>query len=105
MNARALKMYPPGVLDPRSYERRPPITPTAPTLAQMFLAAYADPVPAADVAQMRRERHEDLPAMSREELARERVRATLRDAFAPELETAWFRERRLKLDAYAQRRR
>jgi hypothetical protein len=104
MNAKALKAYPRGILDRRSYEspRRPA---SLPALPDQFVAAYPDPNPFASLEQARRATHDDLVDMEIEDLDRERVLAMLRDAYAPDFTTAWFIERKLKLDAYAQRRR
>jgi hypothetical protein len=104
VNAKALRAYPRGILDPVAYvSPRRPASP--PTLPEQFVAAYPDPDPFVSLEQARRATHDDLVDMDVEDLDRERVLAMLRDAYAPNSITVWFRDRLLKLDAYAQRRR
>jgi len=97
---KALRAYPPGVISRAPAHHGP----TA-SLAELTLASYPDPVPTDTLEEFRRAKHEDLEAMTLEDLDRERAAAILRHTHAPDRETMWFRERRLKLDAFAARRR
>jgi hypothetical protein len=94
------KAYPPGVLDATPARR-----PSFPSLAQMFLAAYPDPEETVSLEQWRRSCHADLVDMSADQIDIERLKATMRLAYAPDSITPWLHERKLKLDGYAARLR
>ena len=99
MNAKALHAYPRGILDPASY------APQRPQSALSFVDEYPDPNPFTSIEEWHRLHHRDLADMDLEQLDTERWKAAMRASYAPSSITPWLRERRLRLDGYAERLR
>jgi hypothetical protein len=72
-------------------------------LALLAVEAYPDPKPFSTAEQFARHNHDDISQLTDEDLDRERIRASLRFAY-DDHPTAWFLERRSRLDAEATRR-
>jgi hypothetical protein len=98
---RISRLYPPRVLDRSEYEPRRPSTVT---LADLVIAAYPDPEPYSTAEAFARFNHDDLAAMTLDELDRERWRARNRLAY-DQRPSAWLFDRIARLDALAARRR
>ena len=95
------RLYPSRVLDRSEYEpgRQPNVT-----LAALTIEAYADPNPYETAEAFAKYHHDDLAAMTLEDLDRERMAARLRRTFDPR-PSEWLLNRLAKLDAIAARRR
>jgi len=96
VKAHALKMYPRGILA-RPQERSERHQGFAP------ITAYPDPQPTDSLEGWHRSRHEDIRHLTDEQLARERTRAALRNAY-DDTPTPWFVDRLRRLDAEHARR-
>ena len=95
--AKALRAYPPGILD------RTPQRHRLPTMATLAREQYPTPVPTSTIEAFERYHHADVARMDDETIEHERFLARLRRACDPTDE--WARERFGRLNAEAARRR
>jgi len=101
MSERISRLYPAHALDRHEYEPR---AERAITLVELVIAAYPDPELYTTAEAFARFNHDDLDAMTLDELDRERWRARARWAY-DEQPSRWLYDRLMRLDALAARHR
>jgi hypothetical protein len=106
----ALKRYPRGVLDPTSYRlTTPAVRRSSPiTVADLFIAAYPDPIQYDSAESHARYHHHDIPALDDDALADELLLARIRRAaeyMTRQHPSPWLYERIRRMVGEAARRR
>jgi hypothetical protein len=104
MNAKAIRAYPPGVLDRREYKTPNSVRPSERRAAELAISGYPDPETYLTAEGFARTCHADLQHMDLEDIDRERFRARLRWAYDPR-PSLWLRDRIARLEVLAERRR